>query len=58
MFLYHHAAARPPARAEAAAMAPNLSHPPEGAVGTVDGEEASDFKEFVILVRGRRAGSF
>lgn len=57
MFRYHQAAARPPANAEAAAMAPSLIHVPEEAAGRDDGEEASDFKEFVIRIRVRHADS-
>jgi hypothetical protein len=47
VFLYHHAAATPPASAEAAAIIPTLSHSEAAALPDLAVGEVSDSKEFV-----------
>jgi hypothetical protein len=56
VFLYHQAAATPPAKAEAAAIKPTLSHPDEmdSSVGGV--VEESDSKVFVTYASGPHLG--
>jgi len=51
VFRCHQAAARPPARAEAAATRPNLSQPEEPSAAASLLPEASDFKRFAISLR-------
>lgn len=47
MLLYHQAAAAPPAKAEAAAITPSLSHPEDGVDSACGWGEVSDSKKFV-----------
>ena len=48
VFRYHHAAASPPASAEAAAITPSLTQPDDCAGAGCDVEEVEDSKEFVM----------
>ncbi len=55
MFLYHHAAARPPNSADAAATAPSLSQRWGGVAGGCETGEETDSKGFVIFVKAYQA---